>query len=334
MKQDFTNSSGNLALPSLNVERPQAKNPIGKEDIRIPIAIGVRRQRFEPKKKMETTVVCPITGIVGKMEGWEIPLEMTFRHPLSDWHNAIKLSFLPLSSIHPSVIAGAILSLGNICSLFEDHLSSVERNLCLSEVYSQTTLVECLVGLRKVIESKADKRILEEKLPKFSFSQVRTGVVSFVEWTKEIVEICFPRDRRKNGEKEKEEQTETLKPVVSIKIKPFVLSIATKRKMKELAASMLLKGIISAKAEGIFRYFATGENWRKLTKDQKSKYILYLTEREGPEIEELLLILSTIPGINSNEDLTFEEEKELKPTEEKKTIQEMLADWRRERGNV
>jgi len=192
MKQDFTNSSGNLALPSLNVERPPIVNPVGKEDIKLPISIGIkRRERIEPKKKTETTIVCPVTGLVGKMEGWEIPLEMTFKHPLSDWHNAIKLSLLPLSlfSVHPSVIAGAILSLGNVCSLFEDRLSSAERNLCLSEVHSKDCLAECLTSLRQVIESKADKRILEERLPKFSFSQVRTGVVSFVEWIKEIVEL-------------------------------------------------------------------------------------------------------------------------------------------------
>jgi len=143
---------------------------------------------------------------------------------------------------------------------------------------------------------------------------------------------CFPTDRRKNGAKE---QTEIQKPVVSIKVKPFVFSPAQKKQMKEISANLLLTGIISEKASGIFRYFATGENWKKLTKDQKSKYILYLTEKDGPEVDELLLILSMIPGIDPNEeDLTFEEEAEFKPAEEKKSIQEMLAEWRKEKGNV
>jgi hypothetical protein len=145
--------------------------------------------------------------------------------------------------------------------------------------------VECLYSVKKVVESKADKRVLAERLPHITFCRD----TDFPAYVQTIMDITFPKPKAETVQPEAKVSVPVQTKKVSARLK-----ITTVTAIKRMTKSLQADGIISNKAAGIFLWLMTDENIQTMTAEQKAKYILYLTEKNNETANKLAVLFSSI----------------------------------------
>ena len=262
---------------------------IGKEEIRIPVSISPEKneKRIRQEGKiLVSSAVCPITGISISLLVPNLPISFDYENPIGRYRNAIKISQLSRReqlSLSEEILAGTILSLLEAAGLVEKTFSyrAWESNRILSSL-TKGKLVECLYSVKKVVESKADKRVLAERLPHITFCRD----TDFPAYVQTIMDITFPKPKA-------EPEAKVSIPVQTKKVSAR-LQITVVTAIKRMTKSLQADGIISNKAAGIFLWLMTDENIQTMTAEQKAKYILYLTEKNNETANKLAVLFSSI----------------------------------------
>jgi hypothetical protein len=189
-------------------------------------------------------------------------------------------------NLSEEILAGTILSLLETAGLIEKTFSyrAAESNQILCSLKKEK-LVECLYSVKKVVESKADKRVLAERLPHITFCRD----TDFPIYVQTLMDITFPKPKAETVQPEAKVSVPAQKKKVSARLQITVVT-AIKRMTKSLQAD----GIISNKAAGIFLWLMTDENIQTMTAEQKAKYILYLTEKNNETANKLAVLFSSI----------------------------------------
>lgn len=307
------NFSNALFLSTEEQEYPEPKNiGIGKEEIRIPISISVEPPKAQRQQRtVISTAFCPITGISISILVPDLPLLLEYDNPLAKYRNAIKLSQLSRREqllMNPSVLAGVLLTFLET-GLLIDHIGTYrafEFNSFLTETLTQEQLVDSVFTLKKILESKADKKVLSDRIPHIHFSRN----LEFQEWLKLANGIIFPEVKKVTAE--------TIQPESTVKTKVAIkaakrLTIRENSRVRRLTKELQAEGTISNKAAGIFLWLMENENEKSLTADQKAKYILYLTGKENEKANSLAVLISRINGAEKEINLEDEIIPEEKP---------------------
>ena len=303
---NFSNNYGNNLFLSQEEGEAEGTIPLGQEEIRIPISISIdlNRQRLTQEKRvLASSAICPITGISISLLVPDLPILFEYENPLAKYRNAIKISQLSRSeqmNLCPSVLAGTILSLLSTAGLIERAFSyrAEESNRLLVELLSMEQLVEGLYSVKKVVESRADKAVLAERLPHIAFCRD----MDFPVYVKTLLRITFPEQKKIVPPEPTTSVPTVVKPkVASVRI-AAVKSLAIKRLTKSLQAEQ----VISNKAAGIFLWLMTDQNIQSLTAEQKAKYIVYLTEKENEDANKLAVLLSEISTVSKEVNLEDE----------------------------
>ena len=290
--KNLSNNYGNLMFldPEAEAEGNLTNTvPIGKEEIRIPISISPEKneKRIRQEGKiLVSSAVCPITGISISLLVPNLPISFDYENPIGRYRNAIKISQLSRReqlSLSEEILAGTILSLLETAGLIEKTFSyrAWESNRILSSL-TKGKLVECLYSVKKVVESKADKRVLAERLPHITFCRD----TDFPAYVQTIMDITFPKPKA-------EPEAKVSIPVQTKKVSAR-LQITVVTAIKRMTKSLQADGIISNKAAGIFLWLMTDENIQTMTAEQKAKYILYLTEKNNETANKLAVLFSSI----------------------------------------
>ena len=216
---NFSNNFSNaLFLSTEEQEYPDPNTGIGKEEIRIPVSISVEPPKAQRQQRtVISTAFCPITGISISIFVPDLPLFLEYDNPLAKYRNAIKVSQLSRREqllVNPSVLAGILLTFLETGSLV-DHIGTYrafEFNNFLIETLTREQLVESIFILKKILESKADKKILSDRIPHIHFSRD----LEFQEWLKLANEITFPEIKKVT--------TETIQPESTVKIKVEIMA--------------------------------------------------------------------------------------------------------------
>ena len=304
---NFSNNFSNaLFLSTEEQEYPEQKNiEIGKEEIRIPISISVEPPKAQRQQRtVISTALCPITGISISILVPDLPIAFEYDNPLAKYRNAIKVSQLSRReqmNMNPSVLAGIILTFLET-GLLIDHIGTYrafEFNNFLTETLTRTQLVESIFILKKILESKADKKILSDRIPHIHFSRD----LEFQEWLKLANEITFPEIKKVTAD--------TIQPESTVKTKVAVkaakrLAIRENSAVRKISKELQAEGIISNKAASIFLWLMENDSEKTLTAEQKAKYILYLTEKNNEKANSLAVLISKINGAEKEVNLEDE----------------------------
>lgn len=296
------NFSNSLFLSTEEQEYPEQNLEVGKEEIRIPISISIEPPKAQRQQRtVISTAFCPITGISISILVPDLPLFLEYDNPLAKYRNAIKVSQLSRREqllMNPSVLAGIILTFLET-GLLIDHIGTYrafEFNNFLTETLTQEQLVESVFILKKILESKADKKILSDRIPHIHFSRD----LEFQEWLKLANEITFPEIKKVTTEPESDVKTKVaIKAAKRLTIRE---NSAVRRLTKELQA----EGTISNKAAGIFLWLMENDNEKSLTAEQRAKYILYLTDKNNEKANSLAVLISRINGTEKEVNLEDE----------------------------
>lgn len=301
---NFSNNCGNALFIEPEAEGTMLKEiPIGQEEIRIPISISIplNSQRIAQEKKVLTSsAVCPITGISISLLVPGLPILFEYENPLAKYRNAIKISQLSRTeqmNLCPSVLAGTILSLLSTAGLIKRH-KAVESNNLLVELLSVEQLIESLYSIKKVVESKADKAILTERLPHITFCRD----TDFPVYAKTLLRITFPEQKKIVPP----EPTTSVPTVVKPKAASVRIAAVKSLAIRRLTKSLQTEKVISNKAAGIFLWLMEAQNISTLTAEQKAKYIIYLTEKENEDANKLAVLLSEISTVSKEVNLEDE----------------------------
>lgn len=288
--KNLSNNYGNLMFLDPEAEGNLTNSvPIGKEEIRIPVSISPEKneKRIRQEGKiLVSSAVCPITGISISLLVPNLPISFDYENPIGRYRNAIKISQLSRReqlSLSEEILAGTILSLLETAGLIEKTFSYIawESNRILSSL-TKEKLVECLYFVKKVVESKADKRVLAERLPHITFCRD----TDFPAYVQTIMDITFPKPKA-------EPEAKVSVPVQTKKVSAR-LQITVVTAIRKMTKSLQADGIISNKAAGIFLWLMTDENIQTMTAEQKAKYILYLTEKNNETANKLAVLFSSI----------------------------------------
>ena len=287
--KNLSNNYGNLMFLDPEAEGNLTSVEIGKEEIRIPISISIDRNEKKIRqegKSLVSSAVCPITGISISLLVPDLPISFDYENPIGRYRNAIKISQLSRFqqlSLSEEILAGTILSLLEAAGLVERTFSyrAAESNQILCSL-TKEKLVECLYSVKKVVESKADKRVLAERLPHITFCRN----MDFPAYVQTIMDITFPKPKA-------EPEAKVSIPVQTKKVSAR-LQITVVTAIKRMTKSLQADGIISNKAAGIFLWLMTDENIQTMTAEQKAKYILYLTEKNNETANKLAVLFSSI----------------------------------------
>jgi len=306
---NFSNNFSNALFLSADKEQeyPIENIEIGKEEIRIPVSIEIQKPKAQSNQRIViSTAFCEITGISISILVPDLPLSFEYENPLAKYRNAIKLSQLSRReqlSINPSVLAGVLLTFLET-GLLIDHIGTYrafEFNSFLTETLTQEQLVDSVFTLKKILESKADKKVLSDRIPHIHFSRN----LEFQEWLKLANGIIFPEVKKVTAE--------TIQPESTVKTKKAAkrLTIRENSAVKRLTKELQAEGTISNKAAGIFLWLT--ENEKSLTADQKAKYVLYLTGKSNEKANSLAVLISKINGAEKEINLEDEIIPEEKP---------------------
>ena len=341
--KDMLPDWGNLPAIS-NIEDPKEKviNPIGKEDIRIPVEISYNRKpSYEGRAKRVNIAVCEISGCTFPvLISPALSIEFFWKSPLASKKNAAKIASLgrlEMIKIPAEYIAGTILSLLSSADLIEDRLEASERNDILVSVLSDVQLVESAIRILKLVEWEHP-----ERFPKIAFSRL-WNAENFLGFLNECEFIKNPPKapgQGKNGKegKEWEKVEENLKTVVLRQEKPkklYTMPFHNRTRIALLAKELEELGIISKKAAGLFRWLQIGHNYRTLSPEHKAKYIQYLSEKGNEKCEELALLISQIETERPKIDITETSPSDLvkeEPKEKELTLAEKLELLRLRKG--
>ena len=345
--KDLTPDWGNLPALENQQEKEKVINPIGKEDIRIPVEISYNRKpSYEGRAKRVNIAVCEVSGCTFPvLISPALSLEFFWRSPLASKKNAVKIASLgklEMIKIPAEYIAGTILSLLSSANMIEDRLEARERNEILVSVLSDVQLVESAIRILKLIEWEHP-----ERFPKIAFSRLWNaenflGFINECEFIRNPPKAPGQGKNGKEGKEGKEGQKveESLKTVVLRQEKPkklYTMPFHNRTRIALLAKELEELGIISKKAAGLFRWLQIGHNYRTLSPEHKAKYIQYLSEKGNEKCEELALLISQIevekPKIDVTEtspsDLVKKEEE---PKEKELTLAEKLELLRLRKG--
>jgi len=290
--------------------------------------------------KAKATAICPITGIsVILMDIPALPFALEYSSPLSHYRNAIALAslshkeFLPLKN---EIKAAVILALLRATALDGDHLPAVQRSRILVGIFAETaaTAVTDLVHeIRRIVESRSDKKWLSENLPHFAFSQ-ECNLESLQQYCEDCRSVLYPA---KEGalvtkdiladllEEERKEQVRIRKE--EQQNKPASFTTEQKTKIKQLAAELLNAGVISKKANAVFQHIASSSNIALVSAEQKAQYVQYLSDKEDDAADSLAIILASIKITPKNDitNLLAEGNESVSERKPKQTLAEMLA---------
>ena len=311
---NLSNNFSNALFLSADKEQeyPIENIGIGKEEIRIPISIFVEPPKAQRQQRtVISTAFCPITGISISILVPDLPLLLEYENPLAKYRNAIKVSQLSRREqllMNPSVLAGVLLTFLET-GLLIDHIGTYrafEFNSFLTETLTQEQLVDSVFTLKKILESKADKKVLSDRIPHIHFSRN----LEFQEWLKLANEITFPEIKKVT--------TETVQPESTVKTKVAIkaakrLTIRENSAVRRLTKELQAEGTISNKAAGIFLWLTENDNEKSLTAEQKAKYVLYLTEKSNEKANSLAVLISKINGAEKEINLEDEIIPEEKP---------------------
>ena len=303
---NFSNNFSNaLFLSTEEQEYPEQNSEIGKEEIRIPISISVEPPKAQRQQRtVISTALCPITGISISILVPDLPIAFEYDNPLAKYRNAIKVSQLSRReqmNMNPSVLAGIILTFLET-GLLIDHIGTYrafEFNNFLTETLTRTQLVESIFILKKILESKVDKKILSDKIPHIHFSRD----LEFQEWLKLANEITFPEIKKVTAD--------TIQPESTVKTKVAIkaakrLAVRENSAVRKISKELQAEGIISNKAASIFLWLMENDSEKTLTAEQKAKYILYLTEKNNEKANSLAVLISKINGAEKEVNLEDE----------------------------
>jgi len=289
--KNLSNNYGNLMFldPEAEGNLTNSCVEIGKEEIRIPISISPEKneKRIRQEGKiLVSSAVCPITGISISLLVPNLPISFDYENPIGRYRNAIKISQLSRReqmNLSEEILAGTILSLLETAGLVERTFSyrAAESNQILCSLKKEK-LVDCLYSVKKVVESKADKRVLAERLPHITFCRD----TDFPAYVQTIMDITFPKPKA-------EPEAKVSIPVQTKKVSAR-LQVTVVTAIKRMTKSLQADGIISNKAAGIFLWLMTDENIQTMTAEQKAKYILYLTEKNNETANKLAVLFSSI----------------------------------------
>ena len=340
--KDMLPDWGNLPAIS-NIEDPKEKviNPIGKEDIRIPVEISYNRKpSYEGRAKRVNIAACEVSGCTFPvLISPALSLEFFWKSPLASKKNAVKIASLgklEMIKIPAEYIAGTILSLLSSANMIEDRLEARERNEILVSVLSDVQLVESAIRILKLIEWEHP-----ERLPKIAFSRL-WNAENFLGFINECEFIRNPPKapgQGKNGKEGKDGKIEeSLKTVVLRQEKPkklYTMPFHNRTRIAFLSKELEELGIISKKAAGLFRWLQIGHNYRNLSAEHKAKYIQYLSEKGNEKCEELALLISQIETERPKIDITETSPSDLvkeEPKEKELTLAEKLELLRLRKG--
>lgn len=294
MKNLSNNYGNNLFLDPEEEAEGNLTNtvPIGKEEIRIPVSISPEKNEKrirQEEKVLVSSAVCPITGISISLLVPDLPISFDYENPIGKYRNAIKISQLSRweqMNLSKEILAGTILSLLETAGLVEKTFSyrAWESNQILSSL-TREKLVECLYSVKKVVESKADKKVLTERLPHITFCRD----TDFPAYAQTIMDITFPKPKAETIQPEAKVSVTAQKKKVSARLQITVVTA-----IRKMTKSLQADGIISNKAAGIFLWLMTDENIQTMTAEQKAKYILYLTEKNNEMANKLAVLFSAI----------------------------------------
>lgn len=291
-------------------------------------------------KQTQATAICPITGIsITLADIPALPFTMEYSSPLSHYRNAIALAslshkeFLPLKN---EIKAAVILALLRATALDGDHLPAVQKNRILAGIFAETaaTAVTDLVHeIRRIVESRSDKKWLSENLPHFAFSQ-ETNLESLEQYCEDCRSALYPAKEGTLVTKniladllaeEKKEQARTRKEEQANK--PASFTTEQKTRIKQLAAELLNAGVISKKATSVFTHIATSNNAALVSAEQKAQYVQYLSDKEDDAADSLAIIIASIKITPKNDvtNLLAEGNESVSERKPKQTLAEMLA---------
>ena len=327
--KDLTPDWGNLPALENPQEKEKVINPIGKEDIRIPVEISYNRKpSYEGGAKRVNIAVCEVSGCTFPvLISPALSLEFFWRSPLASKKNAVKIASLgklEMIKIPAEYIAGTILSLLSSANMIEDRLEARERNEILVSVLSDVRLVESAIRILKLIEWEHS-----ERFPKIAFSRL-WNAENFLGFLNECEFI-------KNPPKAQEVE-ENLKTAILRQEKPkklYAMPFQNRVKIAVLSKELEELGIISKKAAGLFRWLQIGHNYRSLSAEHKGKYIQYLSEKGNEKCEELALLISQIEVKKPKIDVTETSPSDLvkeEPKEKELTLAEKLELLRLRKG--
>jgi hypothetical protein len=200
-------------------------------------------------------------------------------------------------NLSTEILAGTILSFLECAGLIEKTFSyrAYESNQILCSIKTEK-LVECLYSVKKVVESKADKKVLTEKLPHITFCQD----TNFPAYVQTIFDLTFPKPKAESVQPEAKVSVPTQTKKVSARLQVTIVTA-----IRKMTKSLQADGIISNKAAGIFLWLMTDENIQTMTAEQKAKYILYLTEKNNETANKLAVLFS---GIDKGKEVNLEDE--------------------------
>lgn len=291
-------------------------------------------------KQTQATAICPITGIsITLADIPALPFALEYSSPLAHYRNAIALAslshkeFLPLTD---EIKAAVILTLLRAVALDGDHLPAVQKNKILSGIFAETAAIvvtDLVHEIRRIVESRSDKKWLSENLPHFAFSQ-ETNLESLEQYcedcrsalyparegtlvTKDILADLLAEEKREQARIKKEEQAN----------KPASFTTEQKTRIKQLAAELLNAGVISKKAASIFTHIATSNNAALMSAEQKAQYVQYLSDKEDDAADSLAIIIASIKITPKNDvtNLLAEGNESVSERKPKQTLTEMLA---------
>ena len=337
---DTSSNFGNILFndstePAEGAGKGNADIPIGKEDIRIPVAIDYNRDfTFAGKAKLINIAVCEISGCTFPiLISPALSLEFFWRSPLAVRKNAIKIASLgrvEMIKLPAEYIAGSILSLLSSENLIEDRLFASERNEILVSLTSDVQLVENLIKIKTIVESgKADR------FPKIAFSRLMNAE-NFINWLNEVDFILNP-PKAKEAEIDLQKEIDLASTRVAVKVrmsaktnvKQYAMPLPTRTKIALLTNQLREKGMISVKAASIFKWLQDGHNYRNMSKEQKAKYIQYLSDKADEQADELAFLIASI-RIVGQADVLIEESlpseviaTEVKPVETEKVEKQL-----------
>jgi len=327
--KDLMPDFGNLPALENQQEKEKVINPIGKEDIRIPVEISYNRKpSYEGRAKRVNIAVCEVSGCTFPvLISPALSLEFFWRSPLASKKNAVKIASLgklEMIKIPAEYIAGTILSLLSSANLIEDRLEARERNEILVSVLSDVQLVESAIRILKLIEWEHP-----ERFPKIAFSRL-WNAENFLGFLNECELIKNPP---KAKEVEENLKTAILRPEKPTRV--YSMPFQNRVKIAVLSKELEELGIISKKAAGLFRWLQIGHNYRNLSAEHKGKYIQYLSDKGNEKCEELALLISQIEVEKPKIDVTETSPSDLvrkEPKEKELTLAEKLELLRLRKG--
>ena len=272
--------------------------------------------------------VCEVTGLSISLNVPAIPnMALTYQNPFALFANAHKVADLPYKDqcrIHPTILAGCLLTLLNHYELIQDHLSSLERNIILSSVPIHTICS----AMRMIITSS---KLRLRAYPHISLDQPQELYSSQQDILKNWIEVC---EKPFYFERTTVESTHVISdrtPASSkqSKNKKATLSSSARKTIKTLIDSTISTETLSPKLCTLLKLLGTGNNLIEMHASMKDKLVdkLYnMTSESAHSLAEFIVSLNTNTEETIEEDISESAISDIVPSTVKKlSLKEILA---------